>query len=143
MLTASITVEQSLIKSRCNVVECVVPCIHAIAINPICNTTLFHIIQFHLIWQSYTTNSTRAAQARVGFTSDLFDSYIIHSSNALDNNNNDIGGGGGGASDITINFAINLTILIDCLTIFGTSSDHVVATLSYSNQGNSLMIDRS
>jgi hypothetical protein len=116
-------------------------------INTIYNTTLSHIIQFHLIWQSYTTNSTRAAQARVGFTSDLFDSYIIHSSNALDNNNNDIGdgdgGGGGGASDITINFAINLTILIDCLTIFGTSSDHVVATLSYSNQGNSLMIDRS
>lgn len=142
MLTASITVEQYLIKSRCNVIECVVPCIHAIAINTIYNTTLSHIIQFHLIWQLYATNSTRAAQARVGFTSDLFDSYIIHSSNALDNNNNDIGGGGG-ASDITINFAINLTILIDCLTIFGTSSDHVVATLSYSNQGNSLMIDRS
>lgn len=86
-------------------------------------------------------SSTRAAQARVGFTSDLFDSYIIHSSNALENNNNnDIGGGrGASASDITINFAINLTILIDCLTIFGTSSDHVVATLSYSNQGNSVM----
>ncbi len=88
-------------------------------------------------------NSTRAAQTRVGFTSDLFDSYIIHSSNTLDNNNNNdnnIGGGGSAnASDITINFAINLTILIDCLTIFGTSSDHVVATLSYSNQGNSLM----
>jgi hypothetical protein len=86
-------------------------------------------------------NSTRAAQTRVGFTSDLFDSYIIHSSNALDNNNNnDIGGGGSdSASDVTINFAINLTILIDCLTIFGTSSDHVVATLSYSNQGNLLM----
>ena len=86
-------------------------------------------------------NSTRAAQTRVGFTSDLFDSYIIHSSNTLDNNNNnDIGGGGSAsASDITINFAINLTILIDCLTIFGTSSDHVVATLSYSNQGNLLM----
>jgi len=108
------------------------------------DTTISHTVPFidsnPIIWELYM-NSTRAAQTRVGFTSDLFDSYIIHSSNALDNNNNnDIGGGGSdSASDVTINFAINLTILIDCLTIFGTSSDHVVATLSYSNQGNLLM----
>jgi len=68
----------------------------------------------------------------------MFESYVIHSINATDNAadaSNVVA-----VADITINFAINLTILIDCLTIFGTSSDHVVATLSYSNQGNTIIM---
>jgi hypothetical protein len=59
----------------------------------------------------HTLNSV-IQQARVGFQADLFEEYICDAE--------------------SIKFAINLTILIDCLHLFGTSSDTTTAILSYS-----------
>lgn len=59
-------------------------------------------------------------QARVGFQSELFEEYVC------DNG--------------SIKFAINLAILIDCLHLFGTSSETTTAIMSYSVRVSELLL---
>lgn len=58
------------------------------------------------------TARSKATQARVGFQSDLFDEF--------------------NCSGESLKFAINLTILVDCLQLFGTSSETTSAVMTFS-----------
>ena len=58
------------------------------------------------------TGKAKSTQARVNLEADLFDEYMSDSP--------------------SIRLALNLNMLLDCLEIFGSSSENTTATMTYS-----------
>jgi hypothetical protein len=63
-----------------------------------------------------TLGKAKSTQARVSLETDLFDEYICGSP--------------------SIQLALNLNTLLDCLEIFGSSSETTTATMTYSVSSN-------
>jgi hypothetical protein len=87
----------------------------------------------------------KSTHARATLQADLFEEYIFESSSDGGANTNissrcsnsrsgpRMGGtAGGGESESVMHFSINLTTLLDCLLLFGTSSESTAATITFS-----------
>jgi len=61
----------------------------------------------------FTTNKTKSLEARVNWNSELFEEYTCN--------------------DDSIKLTINMTTFLDCLLLFGSASDTIIASFSYSS----------
>lgn len=75
----------------------------------------------------------KSTQARATLQAEIFEEYIFESSGSGDRANHSTTFSTGGSSvDVVMHFSINLTTLLDCLLLFGSTSESTAATLTYS-----------
>lgn len=76
----------------------------------------------------------KSTQARATLPAELFEEYIFESRGPEGRENNL------SERDRVVQFSINLTVLLDCMQLFGSSSESTSATMTYSNLDASFKI---
>lgn len=77
----------------------------------------------------------KSTQARATLPAEIFEEYIFESSSGgsgAGHSNTFSTANGSGSGDGVMHFSINLTTLLDCLLLFGSTSESTAATLTFS-----------
>mmetsp|Transcript_11100 Transcript_11100/g.16908 ORF Transcript_11100/g.16908 Transcript_11100/m.16908 type:complete len:312 (+) Transcript_11100:74-1009(+) len=75
------------------------------------------------------TGKGKSYQARAILQASMFEDYVFEDAQSLPARNND-----DDLDQDPIRFAVNLTMLLDCLQLFGPTSDTTAATMTYSKE---------